>query len=228
MNSTEKPKNGLEKLRGIFFQIGLIVATSITFLAFEWTTPVYIAELPKPDIEVEGDFEIPIITYSPTLVKPEVKPIPPKIDQSKFNIIKTDPVDPKNTDPDPFKDPDPVFDPNKWTKPEVVDPDPAPTAAPEVMPEFIGGDGMLFEYLSETTKYPELAKTAGIQGKVFVQFIVDKNGKVKNVKILHGINSLLDNEALRVVAAMPDWKPGKQHGKPVPVIYNLPISFKLK
>lgn len=227
MNSTEKPKNDLEKLRGIFFQIGLIVATSITFLAFEWTFPVYVTDLPKPIIEVEGDFELPPITYSSVPKKPEVNMPVLKVNPTQFNIVKTDPVNP-TTDPDPFKDPDPVFDPNKWTKPEVVDPDPAPIAAPEVMPEFIGGDGKLFEYLSKNTKYPELAKTAGIQGKVFVQFIVDKTGKVKDVKILQGINSLLDNEALRVVAAMPDWKPGKQHGKPVSVIYNLPISFKLK
>lgn len=227
MNSTEKPKNGLEKLRGIFFQIGLIVATSLTFLAFEWTFPVYVADLPTPDVEIEGDFELLPITYSSVPKKPEVKQPVLKVNPTQFNIVKTDPINP-TIDPNPIVDPNPVFDPNKWTKPEVVEPDPAPTAAPEVMPEFIGGDGKLYEYLSKTTKYPELAKTAGIQGKVFVQFIVDKNGKVKDVKILHGINSLLDNEALRVVASMPDWKPGKQHGKPVPVIYNLPISFKLK
>lgn len=226
MNSTEKPKNGLEKLRGIFFQIGLFVSTSLTFIAFEWTTPVYVADLPTPDVEIEGDFELPPVTYSSVPKKPEVKMPVLKVNPTQFNIVKIDPINP-SPNPETFKDPDPVFDPN-WIKPEVVEPDPAPTAAPEVMPEFIGGDGKLYEYLSETTKYPELAKTAGIQGKVFVQFIVDKNGKVKNVKILHGINSLLDNEALRVVAAMPDWKPGKQHGKPVPVIYNLPISFKLK
>jgi len=96
------------------------------------------------------------------------------------------------------------------------------------MPEFIGGTAKLFEYLGKNLKYPELAKTTGIQGKVFVQFVVDKNGKIKDVKVLQGINALLDKEALRVVSEMPDWKAGKQHGKPVSVIYNLPISFKLK
>lgn len=226
MNSTEKPKNGLEKLRGIFFQIGLIVTTSLTFLAFEWTFPVYVADLPKPIIEVEGDFELPPITYSSVPKKPEIKMPVLKVNPTQFNIVKTDPN--PTTDPNPIVDPDPVFDPNQWIKPTIEDPDPAPTPAPEVMPEFIGGDGKLFEYLLKNTKYPDLAKITGIQGKVFVQFIVDKNGKVKDAKILHGINPLLDNEALRVVAAMPDWKPGKRHGKPVPVIYNLPISFKLK
>ncbi len=227
MNTPKQPSKNLEKLRGIFFQIGIIVATSLTFLAFEWTTPVYISELPEPDYEIEGDFEIPIITYSSKPIKPEIKPVAPKVDPSKINIIKTDPVNP-TPDPDPFVEPDPFFDPNKWTKPEVVEPEPAPTAAPEVWPEFYGGTAKLFEYLGKNLKYPELAKSTGISGKVFVQFVVDKNGKIKNVEIIHGINPLLDKEALRVIEAMPDWKAGKQHGKSVSVIYNLPISFKLK
>ncbi|MBX2960482.1 MAG: TonB family protein [Flavobacteriales bacterium] len=227
MKTTEKPKNNLEKFRGIFFQIGLIISTSLTFLAFEWTTPVYVADLPKPDIEVEGDFDIPIITYRSTPVKPEIKPIAPKVDPSKINIVKIDPIDP-TPNPDPIVDPDPVFDPNKWTKPEVVEPEEAPVPIAEVMPEFEGGAAKLFEYLSRTLKYPELAKSTGIQGKVFIQFVVDKKGKIKDAKVIQGINALLDKEALRVVESMPDWTPGRQHGKPVSVIYNLPISFKLK
>ncbi|MGE0560446.1 MAG: TonB family protein [Flavobacteriales bacterium] len=227
MNTTKQSQKNLEKFRGIFFQIGIIVATSLTFLAFEWTTPVYIGKLPSPDIEVEGDFDIPIITYRSAPTKPEIKPVAPKIDPSKINIIKTDPINP-TPEPDPFVDPDPTFDPNKWTKPEVVDPEPAPIAVAEVMPEFIGGTAKLFEYLGKNLKYPELAKSTGISGKVFVQFVVDKNGKIKDTKVIQGINTLLDKEALRVVEAMPDWTPGRQHGKPVSVIYNLPISFKLK
>lgn len=227
MNTTKQPKKSLEKFRGIFFQIGIIVATSLTFLAFEWTTPVYISELPKPIIEIEGDIDLELYNDRVKPIKPEIKPIAPKVDPSKINIIKTDPVNP-TPDPDPIVDPDPTFDPNKWTKPEVTDPEPAPIAVAEVMPEFIGGAGKLFEYLGKNLKYPELAKTTGIQGKVFVQFVVDKNGKIKDVKVLQGINALLDKEALRVVSEMPDWKAGKQHGKPVSVIYNLPISFKLK
>jgi len=227
MKTTEKPKNNLEKLRGIFFQIGLIISTSITFLAFEWTTPVYIAELPEPEIEIEGDIDLELYNHQVKPIKPEVKLIVPKIDPSKINIVKTDPIDP-TPDPEPFVDPDPVFDPNKWTKPEVIEPEVAPVAIAEVMPEFEGGAGKLFEYLSRTLKYPELAKSTGIQGKVFVQFVVDKKGKIKDAKVIQGINSLLDKEALRVVESMPDWTPGRQHGKPVSVIYNLPISFKLK
>jgi protein TonB len=228
MNTTKQPLKNLEKLRGIFFQIGIIVATSLTFLAFEWTTPVGFGDLPKPDRIIDcGIIDYPILVYRKVPAKPDFKPVAPKVDPSKINIIKTDPVNP-TPDPDPFVDPDPNFDPNKWTKPEVTDPEPAPIAVAEVMPEFIGGTAKLFEYLGKNLKYPELAKTTGIQGKVFVQFVVDKNGKIKDVKVLQGINALLDKEALRVVSEMPDWKAGKQHGKPVSVIYNLPISFKLK
>lgn len=228
MSTTKQPNKNLEKFRGIFFQIGIIVATSLTFLAFEWTTPVNVYSLPTPDREIESGFEIPELIYNVIPAKPDFKPIAPKVNSTTFKIVIVDPINP-TPDPDPFVEPDPVFDPSKWTKKEpTTDPDPAPIAVAEVMPEFIGGTAKLFEYLGKNLKYPELAKSTGISGKVFVQFVVDKNGKIKNVEIIHGVNPLLDKEALRVVESMPDWKAGKQHGKPVSVIYNLPISFKLK
>lgn len=93
-------------------------------------------------------------------------------------------------------------------------------------PEFPGGDMGLMKYLAENTKYPEIAKENGISGRVFVQFVIDKTGAVTRVKVLRGVDPVLDAEAIRVVTAMPRWKPGMQRGKAVPVTYQVPINFK--
>ncbi|HRP60853.1 MAG TPA: energy transducer TonB, partial [Vicingus sp.] len=99
----------------------------------------------------------------------------------------------------------------------------------ETMPEFPGGgQEALFKFLQKEMKYPQVAKENGIQGTVFVNFVVGQDGKIRDVKVLRGVNKMLDDEAVRVVKAMPAWKPGKQRGKPVSVSYNLPIKFTLR
>lgn len=98
----------------------------------------------------------------------------------------------------------------------------------EEKPEFPGGESALIEFISTNVQYPEDAKNKGIQGKVFVSFVINKNGKVVEPKIMKGVDPLLDNEALRVISLMPDWKPGTQKGKTVNVSYVLPINFKLQ
>ena len=97
----------------------------------------------------------------------------------------------------------------------------------EVMPEYPGGAEAMMKYLSENIKYPEEAKEKGISGRVFIQFVVEKDGSVSNVKVMRGIGALCDDEAVRVVKAMPKWKPGMQKGEPVRVNYVLPVNFKL-
>ncbi len=97
----------------------------------------------------------------------------------------------------------------------------------EETPEFIGGIEKLYEYLSNNINYPEQAKENGIQGKVFVQFVVWKDGTIKDVKVVKGTHKLLDKEALRVITKMPVWKPGKQRGKNVNARFTLPIKFRI-
>lgn len=98
----------------------------------------------------------------------------------------------------------------------------------EAEPEFPGGMEALMKYLSENIKYPEQAKKENIQGKVYMRFVVERDGSIVDAEILRGIGGGCDEEALRVVNAMPKWKPGKQKGTPVRVQYNLPIVFKLQ
>ncbi len=98
----------------------------------------------------------------------------------------------------------------------------------EQMPEFPGGEEKLFEYLGTNIKYPSMARENGIMGTVYITFVVEGNGEVTEVKKLRGIGGGCDEEAMRVVKAMPSWKPGRQNGKLVRVEYNLPIGFTIR
>ena len=101
-------------------------------------------------------------------------------------------------------------------------------SALQVMPEFPGGMNGMIEYLISAIKYPEEELDAGIQGTVYVRFIVDKKGAVRDVTVIRGVNPNLDAEAVRAVKAMPNWSPGMKDGKPVKVRFTLPVSFKLE
>ena len=98
----------------------------------------------------------------------------------------------------------------------------------EVDPEFPGGVEALYKYLAENIKYPEKAKNDKVEGRVYITFVIEKDGTVSDAKVLRSVNEELDAEALRVINAMPKWKPGMQRGVPVRVQYNIPITFKLQ
>ena len=95
----------------------------------------------------------------------------------------------------------------------------------EDMPSFPGGN--VSKWIAKNVKYPVLAMENGIQGKVFIQFVIERDGSITDVKVARGVDASLDKEAVRVVQSMPKWKPGKQRGKPVRVAYTLPINFQL-
>lgn len=97
----------------------------------------------------------------------------------------------------------------------------------EVMPEFPGGTQALFKFISENLEYPQNAIDGQIEGRVVVQFVVDKEGKVGSIQVVRSVDKMLDQAAIDVVRALPDWKPGMQKGQPVNVRYTLPVSFKL-
>lgn len=99
---------------------------------------------------------------------------------------------------------------------------------PEQMPEFPGGGDALDQFLNNNLKYPPTAKEKAIQGKVYVGFVVEKDGTITNIQIRRGAHELLNEEAIRVVKLMPKWKPGSMRGKTVRTRYTLPIVFSLK
>ena len=117
----------------------------------------------------------------------------------------------------------------------VVEPPAEPEAKPEPifmsveqMPQFPGGDEALLKYLSSHINYPPMAAENNIQGRVVVQFVVDKTGRVGEVKLIRGVDKNLDNEAVRVCKSLPKFTPGRQNGQPVSVWYTLPVTFKLQ
>jgi periplasmic protein TonB len=114
--------------------------------------------------------------------------------------------------------------------PEVVgDPDEGKVFTyVEEMPTFPGGEAAMYDYLRTKIKYPAMARENNITGRVYINFVVDKDGVIKDVKVLRGIGFGCDEEAVRVIKSMPSWKPGKQNGRSVPVSYNMPINFSLK
>jgi protein TonB len=112
-------------------------------------------------------------------------------------------------------------------EPPKVEPPVEPVPIAEVMPEFPGGVKALRDFFAKNVVYPERSKIMGSQGTVYVTFVVSKDGKVTNWKVLKGVDDDCNEEAMRVVSKMPVWKPGKNGDKAVPVIFNLPIRFSL-
>ncbi|MCB0768225.1 MAG: energy transducer TonB [Flavobacteriales bacterium] len=167
---------------------------------------------------------------------PPVEPPPPvKIESVQFTQLEA--VDEPVEEPPPTQET--LTETNAGTttqEGEKIDEPPPPVeeAEPQIftiveeMPSFPGGETELFKYLGKNVKYPPMAQDAGITGVVYMTFVVDEHGKVKDPKVLRGIGGGCDEEAIRVVKAMPAWEPGKQRGKPVRVQYNLPIRFTLK
>lgn len=98
----------------------------------------------------------------------------------------------------------------------------------EVMPSFPGGQGALMSYLSSHTKYPVVAQENGVQGRVTVSFVVERDGSITDVHVVRSVDPSLDREAARVVSTMPNWQPGKQNGSAVRVKFNVPVQFKLQ
>jgi protein TonB len=98
----------------------------------------------------------------------------------------------------------------------------------EEMPSYPGGEQEMYRFISQNIEYPRMAKESGISGRVFVTFVVEKDGSVTDVKVLRGIGGGCDEEAIRVIKSMPKWKAGKQRGKAVRVQYRMPIKFTLQ
>jgi len=113
-----------------------------------------------------------------------------------------------------------------------LDLNPEPESEPftyvEVMPEFKGGEQALLSYLAANISYPEFAKDAGLEGTVYIRFVIEADGSITQVEVIRGVHPQLDKEAVSVIADMPKWKPGQQNGQYVRVSYTIPVRFRLK
>ena len=216
MEPKKNPEISLEKKKGMFFQIGLVATLIIVLVAFEWKSyekvDYNLGQLNLDDLEEEI---IPI-------TKQEVKPPPPPPPPPEVIEIVEDEVEIEEEleIEDTESDEDIAIEIEEESDDEFF-------MVVENMPEFPGGDLGLMKYIQKNVKYPPIAKEYNITGKVYVSFIVDKSGSVTNVKIVRGVDKNLDAEALRVVKSLPKYKPGKQRGKPVRVMFTIPINFTL-
>jgi protein TonB len=226
MEIKKSPKADLENKKSVFMQIGLVVVLSLVLIAFEWTSTDVSVTTGLTDAEVEIEEEIIPITRQEE-VKPPPPPPPPQVTDI-LNIV----------DDDVELDDDLVIMDSETSQEAQVDfqvaveeeerEDAQVFMVVEEMPVFPGGDAALQKYLSTSVKYPTIAQENGIQGKVYIQFVINQKGEVTNATLLRGVDPSLDREALRVVQAMPKWKPGQQRGRPVRVSYTVPINFVLQ
>ena len=229
MELKKTPKADLENKKQLYFMIGLVFALGITLVGFEWTSKPDKANSLGSVSAVAVEEEIIPITREME-VKPPPPP-PPKVVEV-LNIVADDvkiddelKIEDSEADDKTLIDVAPVVSAKEEKEEE---------GASEVffivedMPEFPGGDLALRAYIANQIKYPVIAQENGIQGKVYVTFVVGKDGSVSNATIARGVDASLDKEALRVVSTLPKWKPGKQRGKPVNVSYTVPINFQLQ
>jgi len=180
---------------------------------------------PPPPVKPTVKFTPPVIKKNEE-VKEEEKPEPPKPEENKVVGPKTV----AGTESPDAIDPSLNSTPGTGTG-KAVEAAPPPDkifTSVEQVPEFPGGMAALQKYLANNIRYPAAAKEDGIQGRVVLQFVVDKDGSVTNIVIQRDIGGGCGKEAVRVVSSMPKWKPGKQNGQAVKVYYTLPVSFKLQ
>jgi protein TonB len=228
MELKKSPKADLENKRSTFVQVGLVISLGLCLLAFNWTNRVEKAASLGTIAQQEVEDEIIPITRQEE-VKPPPPPPPPKVVEV-LNIVddKTD-IDEELDIDDSEADDKTVIEVAPIIQQEEEQAEESQVFfIVEDMPEFPGGELALRKFIANAIKYPVIAQENGIQGKVYVNFVVDKDGSITAAKIARGVDPSLDKEALRVVNSLPKWKPGTQRGKPVKVSYTVPISFVLQ
>lgn len=227
METKKSKRADLEPKKSIFLQIGIVIALGLTLAAFEWESPVKQLVVTEKWETLGEDFVI-----KNTVIE-DKKPAPKPVSVPVINIVDNDdPVD-NDADFDMGIKPDdeiPVFIPPVSVKlaDENSLPDDTPFVSVQNMPEYPGGINALKTFLATNIKFPETAARVGIEGTVYVYFVVEKDGSVSNIKTLRGINDDCNEEAERVIGLLPKWKPGNQQGKTVRVSYTIPVSFKLQ
>lgn len=228
MELKKNPKADLEKRRGLYLEIGLVVILAATLVAFEvksYDSEEETAFQREVVEEVEEQIIQTDITEPPPPPPPEVPEVTTLINvvddeqkiENEFVVNAEVTEETKNVEITQVKVEEEV---------EVAE-EPIFTVV-ESEPEFPGGMEALYKYLAQNIKYPQLARENGITGKVYVTFVVEKDGSIANPRILRDIGGGCGAEAIRVVKAMPKWSPGKQRGKAVRVQFNLPVNFNLK
>ena len=231
MEIKKSPKANLENKKFLFMEIGLVVALLMVLGAFEWSTTegTDLASLGDETAVVVEEEQVPI-TQEEQLPPPEVpkEPVMSDIIDIVDDDIKVEDNFLLSTEDDASLGVE-IKDYVVEQEEEVVEEEEVPFAIVEQKPTFQRGDANTFtKWVFSKIVYPEIAKENGVQGRVTLQFTIETDGSVKNVKVLRGVDSSLDKEAVRVVSSSPKWSPGMQRNKPVRVKYTFPVVFQLR
>ena len=230
MEIKKSEKANLENKKLLFLELGLIIALGITWFAFEWTSKETTVSVLEDTTEVLIEEEIiPITQETPPPPPAQVK-IPVLSDQIDIVDDEIEVNDDlfMNLEDDANMGVE-IMEYVEVTEDEVVEEEAIPFQLVEEKPSFQGGDANQFsKWVNSRLEYPEIAKENGVQGRVTLQFTVEKDGSVTKVKVLRGVDPSLDKEAVRVVSMSPKWKPGKQRDRAVPVTYTFPVIFQLR
>ncbi len=223
MEPKKNPKYSLDNKRGMFFNIGLIVAILFVITAFEWKFYDKVVVVQEESASQVAEELIPVTEQPP----PE--PPKPKAVATEFiEVLEEEEIEIPDIDIVIDQEEMETYQPPVITEPEleeeVTD---QPFLIVEDMPEPKGGYEAFYAYVADELKYPRSALNLGVEGKVFVRFVVDERGKITRIEVVKGVGAGCDEEAIRVVSNAPDWKPGKQRGKPVKVQIIIPIVFKI-
>ena len=230
MEIKKSQKANLENKKTLFREIGLIAALALVLLVFEWsTTDKEVSSLAANTTVITDEEQAPITQETPPPPPEQIKePVMTEELQIVENDVKVE-TDFISTDDSDQKIEIKPYVEAKPVEEEVEVEEEIPFAIVEDKPMFQGKDANEFtKWVYNNIEYPEIAKENGIQGRVTVQFTIDKDGSVKDVKVLRGVDSSLDKEAVRVIQKSPKWSPGKQRGKAVKVKYTFPIIFQMR
>ena len=228
METKKTPKANLEGKRPTWLLVGYVTVLAFMFVAFEWTRDIRVDTSGRINENVfEQDMEIPL-TRQPELTPPP----PPQV--TPINDVLTIIDDDATAEETNFASleetgEDVVIKHIPVTVDEEVVVEDDIFVVVEENPQFPnGGTAGLLQYLGKNIKYPTIPQENGTQGRVTVQFVVNKDGSIVDVKVIRGVDPYLDKEAVRVISTMPKWIPGKQRGVPVRCKFTVPVTFKLQ
>lgn len=231
MEIKKSDKANLENKKLLFFEIGMIVALGLVWGALEWTSSKSSVDDLQNTLEVEAEEEmINIEDQTPPEPEPEPQPQQQVILSETLEIVEDDVVtEDVSLDTEEDGKGVQIVDYKAAVQEEEVEEEAIPFQLVEKAPSFKGGDANTFsKWVATQLVYPDIAKENGIQGRVIVQFTVEKDGRVTNVKILRGVDPTLDKEAVRVINSSPKWEPGRQRDRTVKVTYTFPVIFQLR
>ena len=222
------PKANIETQKATALLMGAVLAVSVLFFAFEWSsgTKKLDQSVVVQDVIAEEEIEI----TRPENTPPPPPPPPPVIEEPQEINVVEEKVETKidiRTEDDQNKRQEVAYTPPPPPK-KVEEATEEIFVVVEKQPEFPGGLTAMMKFLNDNIRYPIIAQENGIQGRVTCNFVVERDGSITDVQISRGVDPSLDKEAIRVIQSMPKWKPGEQRGKPVRVRFTLPVVFRLQ